>query len=91
LFLENNEIKLINNYTEFWKNERLYKFIPIIEQKCILLQSYPKDSVCSVKVSGRVKRQSASNQLKLPNNICENLIKLKELQFEDSIKNMMSK
>jgi hypothetical protein len=86
LIIENMDINSIDLTAEFCRIENLYEYIPILEQKCKLFATFPKDSIWDVKISNRSIRQSATSQLELPNNICENLNRLKESQLSDSFK-----
>ncbi|HSY60768.1 MAG TPA: hypothetical protein VK796_02780 [Cytophaga sp.] len=86
LVTENMDIKSVNITAEFCRIEKLYEYIPILEQKCKYFSTFPKDSIWEVKISENNTRESGTSQLELPNNIYENLHKLKESRLSDSLK-----
>jgi hypothetical protein len=83
LITENMDINSVDITAEFCRRENLYEYIPILEQKCSLFATFPKDSTWAVKISNSSTRHSATSQLELPNNICENLNRLKESKLSD--------
>lgn len=79
----NMDIPSIDIVTEFCVEKKLYEYIPLIEAKCNLFETFPKDSSWVVEITERYRRESAISELNLSNNFCENLNKLKKLQLKD--------
>ena len=79
------DIKSINITAEFCKKRKLYKYISVIEKKCDLFSTFPRDSNWVVEITGNYRRESGISELDLSNSFCKNLKELKQLQLLDSL------
>jgi hypothetical protein len=84
LITGNMDIPSIDITAEFCKEKRLYEYIPLLERKCNLFATFPKDSTWVVKITEDYSRESGISELGLSNSVCKNLNELKRLQISES-------
>jgi hypothetical protein len=84
LITGNMDIPSINITAEFCKDKKLYEYIPLLERKCNLFATFPKDSNWVVKITENYSRESGISELDLSNSVCKNLNELKKIQLSES-------
>jgi hypothetical protein len=83
LITGNMDIPSINITAEFCRDKKLYEYMPLLEKKCNLFATFPKDSTWVVKITEDYGRESAITELGLSKVVCKILNELKRLQLSE--------
>lgn len=76
--LNSNDIKTINSVSSYCSNNKLCKYLVILELKANELYSLKQDTSWIIQINSSYSRETSISMLNLPNNLKENIEVLKE-------------